>query len=107
MDEVLLAGRPIRPEEYEPGRWAIWSAAVKNGTPIPPIYPGHVTANCETCGIEIQVGPRQQAAIQNFGSDVKVKYMCLIDATIDAATQSQGGADVSLHNLGNPHTDKD
>lgn len=103
-DKVMLAGRPMRPEEYAhqtPNfRWGVWTAAVNEGQKIPPLYPGSIEKPCEVCGIGVQIGPRQQAKMNDTPED-KVMFTCLIDASILAHQH-----DAPVYDLGNPYKEK-
>lgn len=102
-DGVILAGRAIRPEEYDPARWKIWSQGVKETLVVPPLYPGHTVTQCEACGIDIQVGPRQQEQVKALPAGTPVAYVCLVDVAHNVGSTDH----VTLHNLGNPYEQED
>ena len=108
-DVAILAGRPIRPEEYasqdDPFRWDLWKQVVDSNA-IPPLYPGHIGKPCAECGIEVQVGPRQQEALTQM-DEGKVLILCHVDAALQVAEASAQGGNATMHDLGNPYQPKE
>jgi len=105
FDKAILAGRPIRPEEYasqeDPYRWDLWKQVVAAGNAVPPLYPGHIGKPCAECGIEVQVGPRQQEALTQMDPD-KVLILCHVDAALQVAEAQAEGSKATMYDLGNP-----
>lgn len=63
MTQIILAGRPIDPEEYDPTRKTVWDMGIQETGIVPPTYSGSIERPCSDCGIRVQIGPRQQAAL--------------------------------------------
>lgn len=108
-DAAILAGRPIRPEEYasqdDPFRWDLWKQVMEENA-VPPIYPGHIEKPCAECGIGVQVGPRQQEALAQMDPG-KVLILCHVDAALKVAAQYAGGGQATMHDLGNTYKPKE
>ncbi len=102
FDQALMAGRAIRPQDYDDERKATWNKAIANGAPIPPLYPGHIVRKCEICQIDVQIGPRQQEALKEHP---RAYIVCLVDVGT-VLEDMDGKNQVSLVNLGNPHKEK-
>jgi hypothetical protein len=102
FEEAIVACRPINPEQYDAQRKALWDGSVAAGLPIPPLYPGSIHDLCDFCGITIQIGPRQQAALKGL-SDKAVRKLCLIDAAAYAHQNAESDEEVPVVNLGNPY----
>lgn len=71
------------PEPYA-AAWKVISAqAQAQGMALPSIYPGSVYAACETCHVQIAVGPRQQETIADaLNEHVPVCLLCLVCAIV-------------------------
>lgn len=108
FDAAILAGRPMRPEEYaqqdNPFRWELWKQVV-SAHAVPAIYPGSIAKPCHECGIDVQVGPRQQEMLNR--TDTKVIVLCHVDAAIAVQTAQAQGGSASMHDLGNPYRPKE
>lgn len=88
-DEAVIAA--CRPVDWK-------DLGLPEGVEIPeetPVYPGSVQGHCQTCGIKIWVGPKQQEAVVNWDKKVVVLcFKCGFQAVPDMAT-------TNLINLGN------
>lgn len=82
-DRKILACRPVD-----------WTYMAEHGPDLPelPVYPGSVAQACTRCGVQVWVGPRQQAS--------GMAAYCIICALEYAA--ERGGSTV-VRNLGNPY----
>lgn len=107
FERALMACRAVRPEEYRPDLWKLWVKVVTDANgKVPPDYPGRIFKHCEECGIEVQVGPRQQAAILQMGEE-NVQIACLVCASAILVREKQAdpSATFGMVNMGNPYKD--
>jgi hypothetical protein len=96
----LLACRPVRPEDYPPERLRWYREARAESGDTGGIYPGSTYSPCEACGIEVAVGPRQQATLEVAAElGLAAHVLCLLDASERVA---EGGSDATVMHLGNP-----
>lgn len=102
FEQGVIAGRPINPDDLDPDRKKVWDKVVKTQAP-PPLYPGHIQRDCMICGVRVQVGPRQQAALEQFPD---MPIMCLVDATLWMAANADSPDDGAIVDLGNPYKEK-
>jgi len=92
----VLACRPVRPEDYDPKRMAVYNRVQAGAGVQLSIYPGSVYQPCQDCAIQIAVGPRQQEAVElatSVGLDSHVVCM------LCAPARAEGAA---VGHLGNP-----
>lgn len=104
-DAAIFACRPIRLEDW-PQEWQDYynEAMAKSGMPIP-TYDNAIVGQCQECGIDIQVGPRQQVQIRRCDEDgIPIIMLCLMDASLFEIQQMQANpaSKATLYNLGNP-----
>ena len=82
MTNVVAACRDVDPARLE---------ALMPDVQITPVYPGSAKGNCQSCAVEVWVGPRAQQAIER---NAAIQVVCFICAA------AGGGLAV---NLGNPY----
>lgn len=105
FDAAIIAARPVR--------WTDWPQEIQDeilrpvreqGAQEPPIYPGSIFQPCEGCRVEIAVGPRSQAAIEQLTKENRpVSVLCFYCAALDAATEQAKGSQMTVSDLGNPY----
>ena len=95
---MILACKAIDPTKYDPDRRAIWESALKAGMETPPDYPDSIAVPCQACQIEVQVGPRQQAALDIENNDALI--ICLVCVVVFAG---ENDLEASVISLDNPH----
>jgi len=105
LDEIIMACSPTNPEQYDSARKKMWDSAVTSGLPIPPRYPGSIHKPCMICGVTVQVGPRQQEAIEKH-RDKRILLLCLIDAVVYSQRNVEPGQPIPMSNLNNPYQER-
>jgi hypothetical protein len=104
-DMGMLGCRPMRLKDLSPHRRAIWDKVRKDVGYDLEIYEGSVIAACDSCGIDVAVGPRQQAKREEWvATETPYMVVCFICAAQVAAEHAESGEEVNIvvQNLGNP-----
>jgi hypothetical protein len=100
---VVIACRAWNLDEYPPAQRRLWERVVREsltdkGMVAPIVYPGSVPAVCESCGVTVAVGPRQQATRKKHGAIVTI--LCLL--CIAGLENDMPDADFHITALDNP-----
>lgn len=95
----VLACRPVRFEDYSPEYQRIHERVTRESGAQLNIYPGSTYDHCEDCGVEVAVGPRQQAAIEAAHEVGLLAHVCCM---IDASRRAGEADEVDVVGLGNP-----